>query len=237
MALTRPVSGCSSRVCPSSCASTPATSSADPAVRTKPRVKTIWPPGTAKALTSSQSSSTTRTDMGLLDAAAVRRWVRRLARLVLLGEGDGKIAPQRRARLLRHQLCHGLGRVQVEDPHARDEGEHGRHHAHAGPEPAQALAGGREGGGAFQELAGEGGIRHEQRMSRLRLQGQQHIGSLGAERHAAAQLAVGPQRRRQALGRAHLQAALAQAHLDALGVGRAAVAERARENAVRMRRH
>ena len=45
----------------------------------------IWPPGIANALTSRQSSSITRTGMGLLDAAAVRRWVSRSSAARLAG--------------------------------------------------------------------------------------------------------------------------------------------------------
>ena len=135
-----PASGCSSSVWPSSCASTPATSSAEPARCTRPRVRMIWPPGTANALTSDQSSSTTRAGSGLSEAAAARRWVSRSSAALLAGvshtlrsfaiDGDDGAA-QRRARLLRHHARTALGRMQIEQPQAGDEQRHRGHHGEA----------------------------------------------------------------------------------------------------------
>ena len=50
---------------------------------------------------------------------------RRLAGLVVLGEGSDDIPPEHLARLLRHAPRHGLGGIQLEEPCARGDGEHG----------------------------------------------------------------------------------------------------------------
>jgi hypothetical protein len=163
---------------------------------------------------------------------------RRLADLVILGDAGDEIPPEHLARVLRHEPGHGLRRVQLEEPEAHGNGHNRSHRRQAGPQTAPALARGGESGRPAQELAGEGGVGHEQRLGAPRLQAQQHVGSLGVERNVAAQLGVGPQPHRQARHRADLQARAAQAHHHGCGAGRAAVAERAREaHVVRTRRH
>ena len=119
MARTRPVSGCSSRAWPSSCASTPATSSGEPACCTRPRVRMICPPGRGEGIDEppvEQHDAHGRAAWS--DAAAVEALGepvergaarRRLALPRLAGERGDDVAPQHLARLLRHDARHRSG--------------------------------------------------------------------------------------------------------------------------------
>ena len=218
-ARTRPASGCSSSAWPSSCASTPATSSGEPARCTSPRVRMIWPPGTAKALTSAQSSTTTRTGMRLVGGRggeALGEPVeggaagRRLARLAVLRHRGDDVRAERLARLLRHharqapgpdaaRAATGRRRRRPRRPPRRGPAA-GRCQRWRAAESAGARASSRraKAGSATNSVSAPSGS-----------QAQQHVGRVRRAAARCCAAAVGPQpRAARSPSRAHLEAAV-----------------------------
>ena len=201
---TSPASGWSSIVWPISWASTPATSSGEPAFCTSPRVMMICPPGVAKALTSAQSIITTRTGVdvvGCRDETAGQAVERDaagsgFALLHVAGELGNDAAPHRLARLLRQHPGDGLGRVQLEQPHAwRPAPPQCATVAMPGRRPSRRWRVGDSPLARANSACAERRVGHEQGLRAVGFQAQQHVGRVRLQRHVALQLGVGPHQR------------------------------------------
>ena len=233
-----PASGCSSRAWPSSCASTPATSSGELACCTRPRVRMICPPGAAKALTSCQSSSSDAHGRGL--SRPPRRGAGELSSAALLGgrfahfcvlgqRGDDGVRPRTSRVCCGMQAGDGLGRMQVEHPHGcRRAPPPSRPRTTPGRRPCQrwrAWATGRA-PVPSSDLA-EGGVGNEQglRAWGSRLSSTSVASLTAAARRCAARRRATPRVAALALGAQNSKPAAGEADSHGRGVSRPAVAQ------------
>jgi hypothetical protein len=164
---------------------------------------------------------------------------RAFALLHAAGELGNDTAPHGLARLLRQHAGDGLRWVQIEEPHAGDDGCHDRDGCDARPQTEQALACRRQGAGPGQQSLAERRICNEKGLGAVGLQAQHYVGCAGCYRHVAPQLAVGPDQCGSALaGREDLQARLAETSPHGNGRSRLPVAEPAVvKRGIRTRRH